>query len=206
MHEQLFPASALYQWAFTHVSIEYPAFTARLLGSQAAPPGAAVRALVRRMAAIQRISGFEHVFDGWRYPDDLDYDSIFFAKALPPVFEDAVQITGHVFDEYLGYARQDGFALAVLSTYGLHQHPITSPSSGREMDGDGYHRRLAGLLAPRGIPLVDQYEYIVRNGHERARAHFKRDGHWSEEGHRWTAEALLELFAARPGLCPPRRS
>jgi hypothetical protein len=205
MHARLFPASALYQWAFTHVSIEYPALAAKLVATPAAPPDP-YRVPVSRMAAIRRIPGFEHAFDGWRYPDDLDYDNIFFAKALPPVFEDAVQTTGHVFDEFLGYARQDGFALAVLSTYGLHRHPISSPSFGREMDGDGYYRRLADLLAPRGIPLVDQYEYITRNGHDLARAHFKRDGHWSEQGHRWTAEALLELFAARPGLCPPRRS
>jgi hypothetical protein len=157
------------------------------------------------MAAIQRIPGFEGVFEGWRYPDDVDYDAMFFARELPPVFEDALEVTGHVVDEYLRYARRDGFALVGLASYGLHQDFGSGTMAGRVMDSDGYYRRVAALLARRDVPLIDQYAYITRIGEKVSRAYFHRDGHWSEQGHRWAAEALLEFFAARPELCPASR-
>jgi hypothetical protein len=100
------------------------------------------------------------------------------------------------------YARQDAFKLVVLAPYSLHRDFSKDPTMfPREMVDAGAYDRLAAILAPYRISLIDQYDYIVRKGDSIARAHFSRDGHWSEQGHLWAAEVLLEHFASHPDLC-----
>jgi len=48
--------------------------------------------------------------------------------------------------------------------------------------------------------VIDQYDFIVRHGGDPRRALYQFDMHWTQEGHRWAAEALLE-YLDRTGVC-----
>jgi hypothetical protein len=174
-----------------------PALAAKLTGK---PDLSGI--LASRMTAIRNIPGFEHAFDGWHYPNDLDYDTMFYATTLPPVFQEAVELTGFVIDEYLRHARDDGFSLVVLASDRVRRQDGDSKRFGRILNGENYYRRLASLLESRRVPLIDVHEYILRQGGRLADAHFHRDGHWSVQGHRWAAAVLMEFFTSHPELCP----
>ncbi|RME58557.1 hypothetical protein D6779_06250 [Candidatus Parcubacteria bacterium] len=128
------------------------------------------------------------VFGTWD-PRLKNMDIMFDENALPPVFQDAIALTGKAFDEFQARSDRDRFSLVVLSVADVHaRYPVM-------------FSRLASLLSERHIPLVDQYEYLQRKGHDPDAAHFRYDGHWNEDGHRWAAEALLEYFKEHPGVC-----
>ena len=61
--------------------------------------------------------------------------------------------------------------------------------------------RVSEVAASQGIPVVDQADYIVRQGARPEDAHWPADVHWNPDGHHWAAEALLEYLAQRPHLC-----
>jgi hypothetical protein len=158
------------------------------------------------MRAIEGLPGRADAFAGWDYPDDLDMDRMFLAEGpLPRVFEAALAATGDALDAFRARARADGFALVALAGESLSTRsgPGAVESGRRMWDRGGLHR-LRQLASARGIPLLDLYDFIVARGGAVRDAHFRRDGHWSAQGHRWVAEMLLERFAAEPALCPPR--
>ena len=41
------------------------------------------------------------------------------------------------------------------------------------------------LAHTRKIPIIDQYDYIVRQGGRVEDAHWAHDWHWSPIGHQW---------------------
>lgn len=185
--------SYFYNWVYTNLAIQYPAVVAPLAGPSAA------QAYAANIRAIEALPGYPRVFDGWRYPEDLDFDTMFFADALPPVFAEAEAMTGFAFDEFLARGRRDGFRLLILASSSLStQH---EDAYGRKMVERGYRDRVARLAAARGIPVVDQYDYMVAHGGKRGQEHFSRDGHWSPQGHRWAAEALVEYILKHPEAC-----
>ena len=53
----------------------------------------------------------------------------------------------------------------------------------------------------RGIPVIDQYGYILRQGGRIEDAHWPHDRHWSPTGHRWAAEALFEWIERHQDVC-----
>src|SRR5262249_16606253 len=191
VREWISRTSFLYRWALANLSLRSR--------SLAAP-----EIFAARMTAIQNIPGFEHAFDGWQYPHDLDSDTMCDATTLPAVFQEAVELTGFVLDEYLRHARDDGFSIAVLAADGIRRKHEDFEQFGRLLNGENYYRRLATLLESRGVPLIDLHDYILRQRGRLEDAHFRRDGHWSEQGHGWAAGAVLEFFSAHPDLCQPR--
>ena len=63
---------------------------------------------------------------------------------------------------------------------------------------------MRALAAARGIPVINQHEYIVSRGGDVSDTYWHRDGHWNPAGHRWAAESLLEYLRANPQVCKPR--
>ena len=57
----------------------------------------------------------------------------------------------------------------------------------------------------RGIPVIDQYGYILRQGGRIEDAHWPHDRHWSPTGHRWAAEALFEWIERHQDVCNMRQ-
>ena len=60
---------------------------------------------------------------------------------------------------------------------------------------------MATIAAAVQVPMIDQVDYISRQGYKPADAHWARDSHWNAAGHRWAAEAVLEYVEDNPGAC-----
>ena len=67
--------------------------------------------------------------------------------------------------------------------------------------GDSLYDRMYALATARGIPVIDQSDYIRRQGAEIKDAHWPRDFHWNAAGHQWAAEAVLEYLKQNPAVC-----
>lgn len=111
-------------------------------------------------------------------------------KPLPTVLQDAVELTGFALDQFVSRAERDGAELVLLVT------SLTSIHGSREA-----FEVIHSLATARGIPVLDQYEYLLRQGREPEQARFRFDGHWNRAGHRWAAEAILDHLRSRPGIC-----
>ena len=96
-----------------------------------------------RMQEISQISEYSNnIFGGWD-PEKIDMDTMFATENLPPVFEEAITLTGHAFDEFQKRADRDKFKLLVFS----ETHPSTE-YGGKQLALN----RLKKLLAEREIP------------------------------------------------------
>ena len=194
LHQYLHRHSYFYYRLFTHIRADLPELAARLSGWSKSG------SVTERMRAIEQIEGYGKVFEQWNYPNDLDYDTMFFAEdPLPPVFEQALQLTGHALDEFQRHAHNDGFRLLLLAGNGLSpRYKPDTVTMGRTLRDRGGFRRLDALASARGIPLIDQYSFMVAQGGTKRDAHFSRDGHWSGQGHKWAAVAVLRVFPPEP--------
>ena len=113
------------------------------------------------------------------------------AQDLPPVYEDALDFT---LDQFRQRADRDSAALVILSsqTIGTRGAP-------------GFDR-LTALAEPRGIPVIDLSDYVLRQGAVPWKdATWAHDGHWNAAGHRWAAEALLEYLKRNQAICTTRK-
>ena len=61
--------------------------------------------------------------------------------------------------------------------------------------------RMSEMAATLGIPVIDQADYILRQGSALTDARWPHDWHWNPAGHQWAAEALLEYIEQRPEVC-----
>lgn len=102
-------------------------------------------------------------------------------------------IMGFALEQWKTRTDRDGARLLVLATSHLGGA------------GGGHFERLRAIAEPRGIALVDQHEYIVRQGGDPSDAHWPHDVHWNRAGHRWAAEALLEWLLQNQQICAAGR-
>ncbi len=196
LHGWLHPRSLFYRWLYSNISLRFPAIAASVTD----PPAFDVFAY--RLAVLNDMPELAGVFDGWNLPQDLDMDTMFFAAEIPEVFEEAVAATEHTVDAFLERGEQHGFRLLALASYGLSQRFGDDRNRhGRSMVDNGHLQRVSRLLASRNVPLIDQHAYLISQGGSVTEAHFSRDGHWSEQGHRWAAEALWLYFKEHPDIC-----
>lgn len=114
----------------------------------------------------------------------------FAAEKLAPVYEEALALTGFGLNEFKTRTERDGVRLLILATHHMRRY------------GERPLARLAALAAARDIPVIDQYDYIARQGAKPfAAANWPSDWHWNEAGHRWAAEAVLEYLAEHENVC-----
>jgi hypothetical protein len=143
-----------------------------------------------REMEINKLTGDPSMFGNWN-PQNVDMDSMFTRQDLPPVFNDALLLTGHALDEFKIRSLKDGFHLIIFAS-----STMTTESEGRLA-----FLRLQKLASDRSIDLVDQYDYITSMGYNADEVSFKHDLHWTEQGHRWAAEAILNYFLTHPEIC-----
>lgn len=111
----------------------------------------------------------------------------FATDPLAPIYQEALALTGFGLDQFQARAERDGAKLLILATHDVKRY------------GERVFTRLAALAAARDIPVIDQADYIERQGASPADADWPTDGHWNAAGHLWAAEALAEHFAQHEG-------
>ena len=108
---------------------------------------------------------------------------------LPPVFKEALELTGFALDEFKRRADQDGVHLVILAVH--HNGDSRNP----------FQVTLDDLAAPRGILVLSQHDHILRQGGAIEDANWPYDGHWTPAGHQWAAEVMLDHLKQNPELC-----
>jgi hypothetical protein len=123
---------------------------------------------------------------GWDPRASASIDGMFDQPdPLPPAFRQALRFTGYAFDTYKARVEAAGGKLIVLGSHEL---------------GGNAERRLVALLEPRRIPYVSMKSFIAKRNGRVVDAQWRHDAHWSPQGHKWAAEALLGTIVER-GLC-----
>ena len=124
-----------------------------------------------------------------------DFRAHFFKNDRYGPCKDAFDFLGFALDSFQSMAQQDGASLVVLATDTLWAYPPFRAPDQR------YHILVPELTEARGIPVVDHYDYIVRQGGRIEDGTFALDRHWTAQGHQWAAEALLEYLERNPSIC-----
>ena len=142
---------------------------------------------------------YDRWLDDWSWAHDAPSgmnlrrtaEYLFEQAELPRFLERALDYTAFALDRFKRRAERDGFRLAILSAH----------TTGTE--GDPSFDRMHRMAEARGIPVIDQYDWIVRRGGRIEDAHWTHDWHWNAAGHRWAAEALLEWLERNRDVCRP---
>ena len=106
-----------------------------------------------------------------------------------PFFTEALAFTAFALDEFKKRTQRDGAALVILATHRVSYF------------GGGLLVRLNETAAERGIPVIDQGDWIRRQGAVLHDATWTHDSHWNPTGHQWAAEALLEYLKRNQDVC-----
>ena len=138
---------------------------------------------------LSRYPCYATLLEGWTPTTPNPLNETPYGKSLSPASEEAVEFTAFALDQFKARAERDGGSLVILSTYEM------------ETRGSSMFDWLSAIADARGIPIINQYDYILRQGAEVADAHWAHDGHWNPTGHRWAAEALLEYLEQYPEVC-----
>ena len=138
---------------------------------------------------LRRRPAYAALFTGWQPPMG-PYS--FEASNLPPLYEDALDYTLFALEQFKQRADRDGAKLVILASHSLKV-------SGRTR----IFERMNAMAAALDIPVIDQADYILRQGAALEDAHWRHDLHWNADGHRWAAEALLEWLRDNQEVCAP---
>ena len=149
----------------------------------ARPPMAA------RAEALSRRPGQAGLTDGWEPTTNTAMRSLLLSEDPPPVFAEAREFTAWALAEFQRRADRDGASLVVLSASG-----VGDPDSRKSVI-------LRDMTDELGIAVVSHHDWIVRSGGRAGDAHWPHDFHWSPQGHRWAAEAILDWLRRHPEVC-----
>ena len=138
---------------------------------------------------------YESLFNELQSKTGSDIVSQFNKKPLSPFFEKELAFTAFALDQFKERTERDGTSLVILASYTMGTR------------GHAFFDHMSALAEARGIPVIDQYDYIRRQGADPERdARWARDYHWNEQGHQWAAEALLEYLEENPEICTPKKT
>ena len=140
--------------------------------------------------ALRQRPGYESLLGTWQ-PKPGERVSLF-KEDRPSFFEDILEFTAFGLDQFKERADRDGVSLVILSTHTMQSR------------GDPAFDRMNALATARGIPVINQSDYIRRQGFKPKNARWKHDTHWNATGHQWAAEALLEYLEQNPEICAQR--
>jgi SGNH hydrolase-like domain, acetyltransferase AlgX len=158
--------------------------------------------IAMRVEALRGVDDYRWQLRNWDNSYNSDLDAVFYDEELPGLFSDAVNLTGFALNEFQRRVKQDGGHLVVLTTSQMSLPRV--PRSGGKEDPLISRRqflRLEAIARTLGIPVIDQYTYIVQKGGNLFAAQFKHDAHWTPQGHIWASEAVLEYLEQNPQIC-----
>ena len=131
----------------------------------------------------------ETLLDGLRSGVLTRINDEFEKEDPPPVFKESLEFTAFALDRFKERAERDGASLVILASHTMKQR------------GDRLLHGLNALAKARDVPVIDQGDFIRRQGGSIEDAHFAHDGHWNAAGHRWAAQALLEYLKRNQDVC-----
>lgn len=144
--------------------------------------------IAARYERLRRRPGYENLLDAWR-PTGAPLHREFAKKNLPPVFEDALEFTAFALDQFKERTDRDDVSLVILASHRM------------KMLGKHIFDRMHALAKEHSIPVIDQYDYMLRRGAESREAEWTHDQHWNPAGHRWAAKAVLDYVGHNPAIC-----
>ena len=144
---------------------------------------------------LSRRPSYASLLDGWQPTTRWRIRPTFAKRDLPPVFEQAVEFTAFALDQFKARAERDDVSLAILVVHLM--------ALGENLP---LFERMNAMAEARDIPVIDQHDYIVRQGGRLQDASFAHDYHWNATGHQWAAEALLEYLKRNQEICTTRES
>ena len=144
---------------------------------------------IARVKFLSRHPDYESLFNGWQPKNWRDITHQFNKKTLLPAFEKELAFTAFALDQFKERTERDGASLVILASHTMGTR------------GHALFDHMSALAEVRGIPVIDQYDYIRRQAGEIQEAHWAHDHHWNAQGHQWTAEALLEYLKENPEIC-----
>ena len=130
------------------------------------------------------------LLDGWQPARWKSLHTQFTEEHLPPVLEDALAYTAFGIDQFKLRADRDGARMVIMAA--------TSYMGTR---GDPQFDRLNAIADSRGIPVISDYDYIVRQGYDAEDGLWRFNQHWNAIGHQWAAEAVLEWLKENQDVC-----
>ena len=132
------------------------------------------------------------LMDGWQPEKDVQeqLSRLFSEERLLPGLEETLEYTAFGVEQFKRRADRDGAELVILAA--------TDRMGTR---GDPQFERLNAIAEPLGIPVISQYDYVVREGHDYRDYRWRADAHWNVTGHQRTAEVVLEWLKANREVC-----
>lgn len=192
--------SLFYGWLSRKLSPFYPEIVSRLEGPTLS------ELIPMRVKALRDVDDYSRLFQDWNDSYNLDLDAVFYDKELSELFLEALNLTRFALNEFQKRVKQDAGNLIVLTTSQLSL-PRVSRHPNAEQDSLFSRRvflRLEAIARSIGIPVIDQYAYIVQNGGDLLAAQFRHDSHWTPQGHVWAADAVLKYLEQNPQICGSR--
>ena len=125
----------------------------------------------------------------WKKKDLADQ---FARSPLSPLYAEALEYTAFALGQFRERAARDGAAAVILASHNMKTHGQTA-----------LFDRIQEAAAAQGIPVIDQSDYLRRQGGKPTDAQWRHDYHWNEQGHQWAAEALLEWIKENQEVCGP---
>ena len=156
-------------------------------------PSFVAQKVVGRLEILSQQPRYAALLEGWQSVTGIWSEMLrgFDRRSFrPPVFKDALYRTAFALEQFEERADRDGVRLVILASHVW-----------KNAAAAGIHLSLDEMAATLGIPVIDQADYILRQGARLADARWLHDGHWSPAGHQWAAEALLEYIEQRPEIC-----
>ena len=130
------------------------------------------------------------LLDGWQPALWRLLDMQFTKERLLPVHEEAQEYTAFGIEQFKRRTDRDGARLSILAA----TRDMGTP-------GDPQFDRLSAIAEARGIPVISDYDYILRQGYDAEDGHWRVDRHWNSTSHQWVAEAVLEWLKVNQDVC-----
>ena len=105
-------------------------------------------------------------------------------------YESTLEHTAFGIEQFKRRADRDGARLVILAATG---------DMGTR--GDQGFDLLTAVAEPLDIPVISDYDYIVRQGYDEWDGRYRNDTHWNADGHQWVAETFLEWLKVNQQVC-----
>jgi len=150
-----------------------------------------------RLERLRQLSpDYKDRFAGWN-PTEQDargLDFVFYDMTpLPPVFEEAIDLTRCSFAEWKSQIEKDGIRLVAILAENVEAGRPANPGEPKQ---NGQMIRISSILDELRIPWLNLYPEFVKRGNPKD-AIVQFDGHWNRTGNKWAADVEPAGFRPR---------